>query len=97
MLLQVMQTLCFRLFSHAAVRLDLKVVDDSLVKKYLMKRIFMLQIIRRRSTRALPGTGKAKEAQPLRNLEISQRMHKILKNAITMEVYELADEIKAIV
>ena len=66
------------------VRLDLKVVDDSLVKKYLMERLHVPDYQAEIDASFAQGSiGRAKAL-------------KILKYVNTMEVYELSDEIKAL-
>ena len=78
------------------VRLDLKVVDDSLVKKYLMERLHVPDYQAEIDASFAQGSiGKAKEAATSEEFSnITQNALKILKNANSMEVYELADEIK---
>ena len=78
------------------VRLDLKVVDDSLVKKYLMERLqipdYQAEVV---ASFAQGSIGKAKEAATSEVFAtMTQKALKILKYANTMEVYELSDEIK---
>ena len=76
------------------VRLDLKVVDDSLVKKYLMERLHVPDYQAEIDASFAQGSiGKAKEAATSEEFSnITQNALKILKNANSMEVYELADE-----
>lgn len=78
------------------VRLDLKVVDDSLVKKYLMERLHVPDYQAEIDASYAQGSiGRAKEAATSEEFSnITQNALKILKYANTMEVYELADEIK---
>ena len=78
------------------VRLDLKVVDDSLVKKYLMERLHVPDYQAEIDASFAQGSiGKAKEAATSEEFsKITENALKILKYANTMEVYELADEIK---
>lgn len=78
------------------VRLDLKVVDDSLVKKYLMERLHIPDYQAEIDTSFAQGSiGKAKEAATSEEFSnMTQNALKILKYADNMEVYELADEIK---
>ena len=80
------------------VRLDLKVVDDSLVKKYLMERLHVPDYQAEIDASFAQGSiGKAKEAATSEEFgNITKNALKILKNANSMEVYELADEIKAL-
>lgn len=78
------------------VRLDLKVVDDSLVKKYLMERLHIPDYQAEIDTSYAQGSiGRAKEAATSEEFSnMTQNALKILKYANNMEVYELADEIK---
>lgn len=78
------------------VRLDLKVVDDSLVKQYLMERLHIPDYEAELDTSYAQGSiGKAKAAATSQEFsEMTQSALKILKYANTMEVYELADAIK---
>ena len=78
------------------VRLDLKVVDDSLVKKYLMERLHVPDYQAEIDASFAQGSiGRAKEAATSEEFsKITENALKILKYANTMEVYELADEIK---
>ena len=78
------------------VRLDLKVVDDGLVKKYLMEHLhipdYQAEID---ATFAHGSIGKAKEAATSQEFaDITQKALKILKYADSMEVYELTEAIK---
>lgn len=78
------------------VRLDLKVVDDGLVKKYLMEHLHIPDYQAEIDVSFAQGSiGKAKEAATSQEFaEMTQSALKILKYANTMEVYELADAIK---
>ncbi len=78
------------------VRLDLKVVDDSLVKQYLMERLHVPDYQAEIDASFAQGSiGIAKEAATSEEFSnITRNALKILKNADSMEVYELADEIK---
>lgn len=78
------------------VRLDLKVVDDSLVKKYLMERLHVPDYQAEIDASFAQGSiGRAKEAATSEEFsEMTQNALKILKYANTMEVYELTDAIK---
>lgn len=78
------------------VRLDLKVVDDSLVKKYLMERLHIPDYQAEMDASFAQGSiGKAKAVATSEDFSnMTQNALKILKYANTMEVYELADEIK---
>ncbi len=78
------------------VRLDLKVVDDSLVKAYLMNQLHVPDYQAEIDTSFAQGSiGKAKEAATSEEFaNITQNALKILKYADSMEVYELADAIK---
>ena len=80
------------------VRLDLKVVDDSLVKKYLMERLHVPDYQAEIDASIAQGSiGRAKEAATSEEFsKITENALKILKYANTMEVYELADEIKTL-
>lgn len=78
------------------VRLDLKVVDDNLVKKYLMEHLHVPDYQAEIDTSYAQGSiGKAKEAATSEEFSrMSQNALKLLKYANKMEVYELAEEIK---
>lgn len=78
------------------VRLDLKVVDDGLVKKYLMEHLQIPDYQADIDTSYAHGSiGKAKEAATSQEFaDMTQNALKILKYADTMEVYELTDAIK---
>lgn len=78
------------------VRLDLKVVDDSLVKQYLMERLQVPDYQAEIDVSYAQGSiGKAKEAATSQEFaDMTQNALKILKYANSMEVYELADAIK---
>lgn len=78
------------------VRLDLKVVDDSLVKQYLMERLQVPDYQAEIDVSFAQGSiGKAKEAATSQEFaDMTQNALKILKYANSMEVYELADAIK---
>ena len=78
------------------VRLDLKVVDDSLVKKYLMERLHIPDYQAEIDASFAQGSiGKAKEAATSEEFAVmTQNALKILKYVNTMETYELSDEIK---
>ena len=80
------------------VRLDLKVVDDGLVKKYLMEHLHIPDYQAEIDASFAQGSiGRAEEAATSQEFaEMTQNALKILKYANTMEVYELADEIKAL-
>lgn len=80
------------------VRLDLKVVDDSLVKNYLMERLHVPDYQAEVDTSFAQGSiGKAKEAATSEEFsKMTQNALRILKYANTMEVYELTDAIKNI-
>ena len=80
------------------VRLDLKVVDGGLVKKYLMEHLqvpdYQAEID---ASYAQGSIGKAKEAATSQEFaEMTQNALRILKYANTMEVYELSDAIKSL-
>ena len=80
------------------VRLDLKVVDDSLVKKYLMEHLHIPDYQAEIDASFAQGSiGRAKEAATSEEFSVmTQNALKILKYANTMEVYELTDAIKNI-
>ena len=78
------------------VRLDLKVVDDSLVKSYLMERLHIPDYQAEIDTSFAQGSiGRAKAAATSEEFSnMTQNALKILKYANNMEVYELTDAIK---
>ena len=78
------------------VRLDLKVVDDALVKKYLMEHLHVPDYQAELDTSYAQGSiGKAREAATSEEFSrLTQNALKILKYSSKMEVYELAEEIK---
>ena len=78
------------------VRLDLKVVDDSLVKQYLMERLHVPDYQAEIDASFAQGSiGIARDAATSEEFSnITQNALKILKNADSMEIYELSDEIK---
>lgn len=78
------------------VCLNLKVVDDNLVKKYLMEHLHVPDYQAEVDASFAQGSiGKAKEAATSEEFSrMSQNALKLLKYANTMEVYELAEEIK---
>ena len=78
------------------VRLDLKVVDDGLVKKYLMEHLHIPDYQAEIDASFAHGSiGKAKEAATSQEVaDITQKALKILKYADSMEVYELTEAIK---
>ena len=80
------------------VRLDLKVVDDGLVKKYLMEHLHIPDYQAEIDASFAQGSiGRAEEAATSQEFaEMTQNALKILKYANTMEVYELSDSIKAL-
>ena len=80
------------------VRLDLKVVDDRLVKKYLMERLHVPDYQAEIDASFAQGSiGRAKEAATSQEFaEMTQNALRILKYANTMEVYELSDAIKSL-
>ena len=80
------------------VRLDLKVVDDSLVKEYLMEHLqvpdYQAEID---ASYAQGSIGKAKEAATSQEFaDMTANALKILKYANSMEVYELTEAIKTL-
>ena len=80
------------------VRLDLKVVDDRLVKKYLMERLHVPDYQAEIDASYAQGSiGKAKEAATSQEFaDMTANALKILKYANTMEVYELTEAIKTL-
>ena len=80
------------------VRLDLKVVDDGLVKKYLMEHLHIPDYQAEIDASFAHGSiGKAKEAATSQEFtDMTQNALRILKNADAMEVYELTDAIKSL-
>ena len=78
------------------VKLELKVVDDSLVKKYLMEHLHVPDYQAELDTSFAQGNiGKAKEAATSKEfMEMTQNALQILKYADSMEVYEMADAIR---
>ena len=78
------------------VRLDLKVVDDGLVKEYLMEHLHVPDYQAEIDASFAQGSiGKAKAAATSQEFaDMTQNALKILKYANTMEVYELSDTIK---
>lgn len=80
------------------VRLDLKVVDDSLVKQYLMERLHVPDYQAEIDASYAQGSiGKAKEAATSEEFSVmTHNALKMLKNSDSMEVYELADEVKTL-
>ena len=78
------------------VRLDLKVVDDGLVKKYLMEHLHIPDYQAEIDASFAHGSiGKAKEAATSQEFaDITQKALKILKYADSMELYELTEAIK---
>ena len=79
------------------VRLDLKVVDDGLVKKYLMEHLHVPDYQAEIDASFAQGSiGKAKAAATSQEFaDMTQNALKILKYANTMEVYELSETIKS--
>ena len=78
------------------VRLDLKVVDDSLVKKYLMEHLHIPDYQEEIDVSFAHGSiGKAKHAATSQEFaDMTSNALKLLENANKMEVYELTDAIK---
>ena len=78
------------------VRLDLKVVDDSLVKKYLMEHLHIPDYQAEIDVSFAHGSiGKAKEAATSQEFsDMTSNALKLLENVNKMEVYELTDAIK---
>ena len=80
------------------VRLDLKIVDDSLVKEYLMEHLqvpdYQAEID---ASYAQGSIGRAKEAATSQEFaDMTANALKILKYVNTMEVYELTEAIKTL-
>ena len=80
------------------VRLDLKVVDDGLVKKYLMEHLQVPDYQAEIDASFAQGSiGRAKDAATSEEFSaMTENALKILKYVNTMEVYELADEINSL-
>ena len=80
------------------VRLDLKVVDDSLVKEYLMEHLQVPDYQAEIDVSYAQGSiGKAKEAATSQEFaDMTANALKILKYANSMEVYELTEAIKTL-
>ena len=80
------------------VRLDLKVVKDSLVKKYLMEHLHVPDYQAEIDTSYAQGSiGRAEKAATSQEFaDMTQNALKILKYANTMEIYELSDTIKGL-
>ncbi|MDD7218607.1 MAG: DNA polymerase III subunit delta' [Clostridia bacterium] len=78
------------------VRLDLKVVSDGLVKKYLMEHLHIPDYQAEIDASYAQGSiGKAKKAATSQEfVEITNNALRILKNVNSMETYELTDAIK---
>lgn len=80
------------------VRLDLKVVDDSLVKEYLMDHLQVPDYQAELDASYAQGSiGMAKRAAASQEFaEMTQNALRILKYANTMEMHELSDSIKGL-
>lgn len=78
------------------VRLDLKIVDDSIVKQYLMEHLHIPDYQADIDTSFAHGSiGKAKEVATSQEFsEITEKALHLLKYSSDMEVFELTDEIK---
>ena len=78
------------------VRLDLKVVKDELVKQYLMEHMHVPDYEAEIDASFAQGSiGKAKEAAESKEFsDMTEKALRILRNADSMPVYELTDEIK---
>jgi DNA polymerase-3 subunit delta' len=78
------------------VRLDLKVVEDRLVKKYLMEHLQIPDYQAEIDVSFAHGSiGKAREAATSQEFaEMTKNALNLLENANKMEVYELTDAIK---
>ena len=80
------------------VRLDLKVVDDNLVKKYLMERLHVPDYQAEIDASFAQGSiGKAQEAATSEEFsKMTENALKILKYVNTMQTYELTDVLRAL-
>lgn len=80
------------------VKLEMKVVDDRLVKQYLMDQLHVPDYQAELDASFAQGSiGKAKEAATSKEFsEMTQNALKILKYANSMEVYEMADAIRSL-
>ena len=80
------------------VRQDLKVVDDGLVKEYLMEHLHVPDYQAEIDASYAQGSiGKAKEAATSQEFaDMTANALKLLKYANTMEVYELTEAIKTL-
>ncbi len=78
------------------VRLDLKLVDDALIKEYLMEHLHIPDYEAELDASIAQGSvGRAQEAATsARFQEITESALYILKNTDTMEIYELTDAVK---
>ena len=78
------------------VRLDLKIVDDSIVKQYLMEHLHIPDYQAEIDTSFAHGSiGKAKEAATSQEFsDMTEKALKLLKYSGDMEVFELTEEIK---
>ena len=78
------------------VRLDLKVVDDNLVKKYLMERLHVPDYQAEIDASFAQGSiGKAQEAATSEEFgKMTENALRILKYVSTMQTYELTDVIR---
>ena len=88
----------FTMIRSRCVRLDLKVVDDGLVKEYLMEHLHVPDYQAEIDASYAQGSiGKAKEAATSQEFaDMTANALKILKYANTMEVYELTEAIKTL-
>lgn len=80
------------------IRLDLKIVNDDLVKQYLMERLHVPDYQAKIDASFAQGNiGKAREAALSEDFSVvTDNALRILKKANTMEVYEAAESIKEI-
>lgn len=80
------------------VRLDLKVVDDSLIKKYLMEHLHVPDYQAEIDVSFAHGSvGKAEKAATSQEFsDMTKKALELLENVNKMEVYELTDEIKSL-
>ena len=78
------------------VRLDLKVVDDSAIKQYLMERLHVPDYQAEIDVSFAHGSiGRAQEAAVSQEFaDVTENALRLLKNSGQMEVYELTEEIR---
>ena len=79
------------------VRLDLKVVDDRLVRRYLMEHLHVADYQAHLDVSVAQGSiGKAEEAASTEFWDMTEKVLNLLKRADSMEVYELTEAIRDI-